>query len=32
MGRFVTPTIIVGEEVLLGFGMNLERIQGLVGA
>jgi hypothetical protein len=31
MGRFITPTIIMGEEALLGFGMNLERIRELVG-
>ncbi len=32
MGRFITPTIVIGEEVLLGFGANLTRIQELVGA
>jgi len=30
MGRFITPTIVFGDEVLLGFGMNFERIQKLV--
>jgi hypothetical protein len=32
MGRFVTPTIVIGKEVLLGFGMNFDRIIQLVGA
>jgi len=30
MGRFVTPTIVIGDEVLLGFGMNLDRIRQLL--
>lgn len=29
MGRFITPTIVIGDEVLLGFGMNLDRIRQL---
>lgn len=32
MGRFITPTIVIGKEVLLGFGMNLDRINKLVGS
>ena len=32
MGRFITPTIVIGTEVLLGFGTNLDRIIQLVGA
>jgi len=30
VGRFVTPTIVIGDEVLLGFGMSFARIQELV--
>lgn len=32
MGRFITPTIVIGKEVLLGFGPNLDRINRLVDA
>ena len=32
MGRFVTPTIVIGKEVFLGFGPNFHRIQELLGA
>ena len=31
MGRFITPTIVIGEEVLLGFGPSYARIQELLG-
>jgi len=31
VGRFMTPTIVIGEEVLVGFGMSLSRIQELLG-
>jgi len=31
VGRFATPTIVIGDEVLLGFAMNRERIQTLLG-
>jgi len=30
MGRFITPTLIIGKEVFLGFGPNFQRIQELV--
>ena len=30
IGRFVTPTIVFGDEVLLGFGPNLPRFQELL--
>ena len=30
IGRFATPTIVVGDEELLGFAANLARIQALV--
>ena len=30
-GRFMTPTIVIGEEVLIGFGMSLARILELLG-
>ena len=26
VGRFITPTLVIGDEVLIGFGMNLARI------
>jgi len=26
VGRFVTPTLVIGDEVFLGFGANLARI------
>jgi hypothetical protein len=26
MGRFITPTIVIGDEVLLGFGSSYARI------
>ena len=25
-GRFITPTLVIGDEVLIGFGANLARI------
>jgi len=25
-GRFITPTLVIGDEVLIGFGINLDRI------
>lgn len=31
VGRFITPTLVIGDEVLLGFGMNLARIVGIFG-
>jgi hypothetical protein len=31
VGRFVTPTIVVGKEVLLGFAANRARIEELLG-
>jgi glutaredoxin len=31
MGRFVTPTIVIGKEVLVGFAANRRRIEELVG-
>jgi glutaredoxin 3 len=31
VGRFMTPTIVIGEEVLIGFGMSLARILELLG-
>jgi len=31
VGRFITPTLIIGDEVLLGFGMNLDRITEIFG-
>jgi len=30
-GRFITPTLVIGDEVLLGFGMNLARLLEIVG-
>jgi hypothetical protein len=30
MGRFITPTIVIDGEILLGFGMSFTRIQELV--
>jgi len=30
MGRFATPTIVIGKEVLLGFAANRRRIEELV--
>ena len=30
-GRFMTPVIVIGEEVLIGFGMSLARILELLG-
>lgn len=26
VGRFLTPTLVIGDEVLIGFGANLNRI------
>jgi len=31
VGRFITPTLVIGDEVLLGFGMNLARIVEIFG-
>jgi hypothetical protein len=31
MGRFITPTIVIDGEVLLGFGMSFARIVQLLG-
>ena len=31
VGRFITPTLVIGNEVLLGFGMNLDRITEIFG-
>jgi len=31
IGRFATPTIVIGKEVLLGFALNRRRIEELVG-
>ena len=31
VGRFLTPVIVVDDEVLIGFGMSLNRIQELFG-
>jgi hypothetical protein len=31
MGRFITPTIVINGEVLLGFGMSFARIVQLLG-
>ena len=31
MGRFITPTIVIDDEVLLGFGMSFSRIVQLLG-
>jgi hypothetical protein len=30
MGRFITPTLIIDDQVLLGFGPNLPRIRELL--
>ena len=30
MGRFITPTIVIGAEILLGFGPSYARIQELL--
>ncbi len=30
VGRFATPTIVIGDEVLLGFAMNIERVKSLL--
>ncbi len=30
IGRFATPSIVIGDEVLLGFAANRARIQALV--
>ncbi len=30
IGRFATPTIVIGDEVLLGFAANRARIEELV--
>ncbi len=30
IGRFATPTIVIGKEVLLGFAANRRRIQELL--
>jgi len=31
IGRFATPTIVIGDEVLLGFAANRARIDELLG-
>lgn len=31
IGRFITPTIVINGEVLLGFGMSFSRIVRLLG-
>jgi hypothetical protein len=31
MGRFITPTIVIGKEVLLGFGPSYARVLELLG-
>jgi len=31
VGRFITPTLVIGDEVLIGFGMNLARIGEIFG-
>ncbi len=30
VGRFATPTLVIDGEVLLGFGMNLNRVRELL--
>ena len=30
IGRFATPTIVIGDEVLLGFAANRSRIEALL--
>ncbi len=30
IGRFATPTLVIDGEVLLGFGMNMERVKELL--
>jgi hypothetical protein len=30
MGRFITPTIVIGKQAFLGFGPNMEQIQKLL--
>jgi len=30
-GRFVTPTLVIGDKVLIGFGVNLARIVEIFG-
>jgi len=30
VGRFATPTLVIGDEVLLGFAMNIKRIRSLL--
>ena len=30
IGRFATPTIVIGDEVLLGFALNRARIESLL--
>ena len=30
IGRFATPTIVIGKEVLLGFAANRRHIEGLL--
>jgi hypothetical protein len=30
VGRFVTPTLVIDGEILLGFGMNIGRVRGLL--
>ncbi len=29
-GRFVTPTLVIDGEVLIGFGMNMNRVRELL--
>ncbi|NOZ05021.1 MAG: glutaredoxin family protein [Chloroflexi bacterium] len=31
IGRFATPTIVIGKEALLGFALNRRRIEELLG-
>ncbi len=31
-GRFLTPVIVIDDEVLIGFGFNLARIQEIFGS
>ena len=29
-GRFITPTLVIDGEIVIGFGMNLPKIRGLL--
>ncbi len=30
VGRFITPTLVIDGETLIGFGMNLDRVRELL--